>query len=346
MAYADADIRGTAIGKVEFPEDTPDFGEIRMDKVEKSDPTDPVDTADNGPVTDRVMFGIGLIVVAMLSMSILDAVAKHLVASYPVIQMLSLRGLVIITILLVLMPRSGGLSTFRTANLAGQIRRIGYSLAAPVLFFTALKDLPLADVTVLVFGGSFFMTALSVPILGERVGIFRWSAIAIGFTGVVIAAEPTGDSFGMTTLFAVSASVAYALLMIETRRTGFQDSIFTQTLYPAIGVTFIAWLATPFVWVPVDQADYIWIALLGVFALAGHYLIYKAFSLAPVSVLAPFEYTALVWATLFGFFIFGELPGAQVWLGAAIIVVSGIIIVWREATLSRSKHPTQPTVGD
>ena len=292
------------------------------------------------------MLGIALVVGAMLCLSILDAMAKHLVATYPVVQMLSLRGIVIIAILLALMPRFGGFSTFRSANLPGQIRRIGYSLAAPVLFFTALRDLPLADVTVLVFGGSFFMTALSVPILGEKVGMFRWSIIAVGFTGVVIAAEPTGDRFGMTTLFAVSASIAYALLMIETRRTGFSDPIFTQTLYPAVGVTFMTALVTPFVWVPVNVTDIGWIALLGVFALSGHYLLYKSFSLAPVSVLAPFEYSALVWATILGYFFFNELPGMQIWIGAAIIVASGLIIVWREARLSRSKHPTQPTVGD
>jgi drug/metabolite transporter (DMT)-like permease len=313
-----------------------------MDNVHKTDAQDAVSATGQ----DRIMFGILLVVLAMLSMSLLDAVAKHLVATYPVIQMLALRGIVIILILLALMPRNGGLSTFKSANIWGQVRRIGYSLAAPVLFFTALRDLPLADVTVLVFGGSFFMTALSVPILGERVGIFRWSAIAIGFTGVVIAAEPTGEKFGMTTLFALSASIAYALLMIETRRTGFTDSIFTQTLYPALGVTMITALATPFMWVPLLASDIVWITLLGLFALTGHYLIYKAFSLAPVSVLAPFEYTSLVWATILGYFFFSELPGPQVWLGAAIIVASGLIIVWREASLSRSKHPTLPTIGD
>ena len=312
----------------------------------KSGGSEPTATSGGGVATDHVMLGIGLIVLSLLCMSMLDAVAKHLVATYPVTQMLALRGIVTIGIMLALMPRSGGLATIRTANLAGQIRRIGYSLAAPVLFFTALKELPLADVTVMVFGGSFFMTALSVPILGERVGIFRWSAIFIGFTGVVIAAEPTGEKFGMTTLFAVSASVAYALLMIETRRTGFQDSVYTQTLYPAVGVTFVVWLTTPFIWVPVQMADVGWIVLLGIFALTGHFLVYKAFSKAPVSVLAPFEYTALIWAALFGYFIFNEVPGAQVWLGAAIIVASGMIIVWREASLSRSKQPTLPTMGD
>ena len=150
----------------------------------------------------------------------------------------------------------------------------------------------------------------------------------------------------MNTLFAVAASVAYALLMIETRRTGFQDSIFTQTLYPAVGVTAIVWLTTPFIWVPVQVSDIGWIVLLAIFALTAHFLVYKSFSMAPVSVLAPFEYTALVWATLLGYFFFDELPGAQVWLGAAIIVTSGLIIVWREATLSRSQHPTEPTVAD
>ena len=86
--------------------------------------------------------------------------------------------------------------------------------------------------------------------------------------------------------------------------------------------------------------------MLGIFALTGHFLVYKAFGVAPVSVLAPFEYTALVWATILGYFVFNELPGNQVWLGAVIIVLSGMIIVWREARLSRSQHPTLPTVGD
>ncbi len=292
------------------------------------------------------MAGIGYIVLSMATMASLDAVAKHLVATLPVMEMLALRGIVMCLILLVWLPKAGGLRHLRTSKPWGHVRRMGYSLAAPLLFFTAIRDLPLADITVLVFGGSFFMTALSVPLLGERVGLFRWSAIGIGFIGVIIAAQPTGENFGFMTFIAISASVAYAMLVIETRRLGGSESAYTMTFYTTFGVTAAMCLATPFVWVPVADDAWPWLIALAVLALGSHVLLAKAFMLAPVSTIAPFEYTSLVWAAIFGYYIFDEIPGSNVWLGAAIIIAAGIFIVQREAKLTRSKKPTQPTIAD
>ncbi len=295
---------------------------------------------------DRPLAGIGYIVVSMATMASLDAVAKHLVATLPVIEMLALRGIVMALILCVWLPKVGGLRHLRTDKPWGHIRRAGYALAAPLLFFTAIRELPLADITVLVFGGSFFMTALSVPLLGEKVGWFRWSAIGVGFVGVLVAAQPTGENFGFMTFIAVSASIAYALLVIETRRLGGSDSAYTMTFYTTIGTTAAFCLATPFLWVPVTDGAWPWIVALAVLALGSHVLMAKAFMLAPVSTIAPFEYTSLVWAAIFGYYIFDEIPGNNVWLGAVIIIAAGIFIVQREAQLTRSKKPTQPTIAD
>jgi drug/metabolite transporter (DMT)-like permease len=226
------------------------------------------------------------------------------------------------------------------------VRRAGYSIAAGFLFFTALRSLPLADITVLVFGGSFFMTLLSAPILGERVGLFRWSAVLIGFSGVVIAAQPSGDNFGPPTFFALSASLCYAMLVIETRRMSRTESTFALTFYTTFGGFLTMAIAAPFVWQPVAETAWPWLLLMAVFSPTAHVLLAKAFIHAPVSTIAPFEYTSLVWAAILGFVFFGDVPGANVWLGAAIVIAAGIIIVQREARLSRSQQPTQPTIGD
>lgn len=291
--------------------------------------------------TDRPLVGIGYIVASMLAMTCLDAAAKFLVARYPVVELLALRGVVMIVFLSFFMARAGGWAQLRSHNPWGQARRIFYSLTAPLLFFTALRELPLADLTVMVFGASFFMTALSVPLLGEKVGAFRWSAIAVGFCGVVIAAQPSGEGSILMTVYAIAASIAYAMLMIETRRIGYVDSIFTLTVYPVIGVTLIVGLAAPLVWVPVQTSDIPFIVAMAIFGLAGHYLINKAFTSAPVGTIAPFEYTALIWATIFGVVFFDDIPGPQVWLGAAIIVSAGIVIVRREAKLNRAEKGRQ-----
>ena len=285
--------------------------------------------------TDRPLVGIGYIVASMLAMTCLDTAVKFLVAHYPVVEILAIRGVIMFAIVLLFAAKSGSWSRFKTRDPWGQARRIFYSLTAPLLFFSALRELPLADLTVMVFGASFFMTALSVPLLGEKVGVFRWTAIAVGFSGVMIAAQPSGEGSMLMTLFAIAASIAYAMLMIETRRVGFVDSIFTLTVYPVVGVTLITAAAVPFVWVPVQMADVPLIVATGVFALTGHFLINKAFTSAPVSTIAPFEYTALIWATIFGVIFFDEIPGSQIWIGAAIIVSAGIVIVRREAKLNR-----------
>ena len=143
------------------------------------------------------------------------------------------------------------------------------------------------------------------------------------------------------TVYAIAASIAYAMLMIETRRIGYVDSIFTLTVYPVIGVTLIVGLAAPLVWVPVQTSDIPFIVAMAIFGLAGHYLINKAFTSAPVGTIAPFEYTALIWATIFGVVFFDDIPGPQVWLGAAIIVSAGIVIVRREAKLNRAEKGRQ-----
>ena len=317
-------------------EDDP-IGALTRGIATPSDSTPLVETHIDRSASDRPLVGIGYVVASMLAMTCLDAIGKVIVERYPVIEMMALRGFFTIPILLLFLKSSGGWSQLKTNNPWGQVRRIFYSLVAPFLFFTALRDLPLADLTVMVFGASFFMTALSVPLLGEKVGRFRWSAIAVGFSGVVIAAEPTGDGSVLVTIIAIAASVAYAMLMIETRRIGFVDSIYTLTAYPVIGVTIISALATPFVWVPMPMADLPYIAGVAIFGLLGIYLINKGFTSAPVGTVAPFEYTALIWATFFGYVFFDEIPGTQVWIGAAIIVSAGIAIVRRETILNRAK---------
>jgi len=182
------------------------------------------------------------------------------------------------------------------------------------------------------------VTALSVPLLGEHVGGRRWVAIAVGFIGMLLIVRPTGEGFQPAALLVILASFSYALMMILTRwmacRRG-EEQTSTFVFYTFFVQAIVGWLAcalAPGSLRPLNGTDLVLILAMGALALSGHFAITRAFQRAPVSVVAPFEYSALVWATLWGFVVFGEFPGAYVWLGVAIIVAAGLYSVHRERT--------------
>lgn len=274
-------------------------------------------------------------------LSFMDGTVKWLVgAEYSVVQIVAVRGWIIVALLTLWVPRTGGFRALRMRLPLAHMGRIACGFGAMFCFFSSLKTLPLADATVIFFGATFMMTALSAVALGERVGIHRWGAVVIGFAGVYVAARPGGSVIGPGALYAVAASLCYALLMLSGRWLGRTEPVFRMVFYYNVGTAFLASLFLPFGWQPMGDAQMGMIVITAVLGLAGHVFLTRAFITAPVGVIAPFEYSAIIWAALIGFVVWGDVPADHVYLGASIIILSGLYVVRREAMLARRRGPS------
>ncbi|MFU8881781.1 MAG: DMT family transporter [Rhodobacterales bacterium] len=260
-----------------------------------------------------------------------DAMAKLLIARYDPVQIVFVRNLIALPIVAAMVLYMIGGAGFRTSSLHIHAMRGLLMLGGAYTFFKALETLALAEATALVFSAPIFITALSVPLLGETVGWRRWLAVLVGFIGVLIIVQPGAATFQPASLYVIGTAVLYALFMISARLLGPRESIWTMMFFVML---FPMLYATPFamaVWVPVAAADLPFFAAQAVFGALGITLIGQAFRLAPAAIVAPFDYTALIWASLLGWLIWGDTPGTWTLAGASVIVASGIYIVFRES---------------
>ncbi len=284
------------------------------------------------------MAGILYMTIAIFMLSAMDTVAKWLVeADYSVFQILFVRGCINLAVLLIAMPFLGGPTLLRTSRLWAHAIRSLFGFIAPFLFFTALISMPLAEATVVFFISPFVMTALSVPLFKEKVGIHRWGAILVGFAGVVYVAQPTSEVFNPAVLFVIGGSLSYCFLMLASRWLGKTESTFTIIFYLTLGTTLIGACAMPFVWKDMPLLDVGIISLMAILSLMGNIFIIRAFMTGEVGVITPFEYTGLLWAVLLGFVFFNEIPTINVWIGISVIAASGLYLVYRE----NRKRPDQ-----
>lgn len=294
---------------------------------------------------DRNLTGIACMVTSAFFLTSMDGMAKFMVgADYSVMQILAVRGWIIVTALLIWLPRAGGWAVLHTQRPWPHVLRVAVGFLTPYLFFVSLKWLPLADATAISFGSTFVMTALSVPVFKERVGVHRWGAVIVGFVGVLIVTRPGfgGGSGGLLqpgALFALGASLAYALLMVSNRWLGRTEPVFRLVFFYNLGIALIATLFLPMVWKPMALVDIGIIFALSALGLAGQSLITKALILAPIGVVAPFDYTVLIWASAIGYLVWGDVPQDNVLLGSAVIVASGLYVIHRE-TRRRKKQQT------
>jgi len=283
--------------------------------------------------------GILFMLAGVFVLTIMDVAAKLLVeADYSPFQILAIRGWIITTCFISWMAARGQLGYLKTTRIHHYVIRGAIGFFAPFLFFSALGLLPLADTVVLFFAAPFIMTILSIPLLKETVGPYRWAAILIGFIGVVIVAQPSGGALQTGTLYAIGGCLAYSLVMIMTRWMSATEPPVRMVFYFNAGTAIIGTCALPFVWKPMAMEHIVILVAMAAVAMLGHILMTTAFSKAPIGAIVPFEYTALVWSTLFGFVIWGDFPANHVWLGAGIIVVSGIYMVHRERVKKVKPH--------
>jgi len=277
---------------------------------------------------------IASVVVGIGALAGMDAFAKELIERLPVVLFVAIRGWFTVAIMALWIPKAGGLTGLRTERVGGHLFRILVGGAAPLLFFQSLDHLPLADAYVLAFCAPFIMTTLSVILFKDAVGIHRWSSVIIGFVGVTIAMQPGSAAFSSAAFLALGAAFAYAGLMMSGRWLSDTESTFNLVFIYNVGLALVTTIALPFFWQAVSTYEIALIAAMSVLSIGGHLGLTFAFSNAPTGVVAPFEYTALVWAVLLGYFYWDDIPTTPVIIGAAIIVASGIYTIHREAIAS------------
>jgi len=228
----------------------------------------------------------------------------------------------------------------RTNRLALQIARSVLLLASTLCNFLALRYLQLAEAIALVFSTPFFVAALSGPVLGGWVHWRRWTAIAVGFLGVLVVTRPGAGSFQPAALLSLTAALCYALYSIATRILARTDSNETTLFYSNIVGALALLPVVPFVWTtPSDPLVITLMVATGAMGSFGHYLLIAAHRLAPAAVLSPFIYTEIVLVTATGFLVFGDVPNRSTLTGAAIVVASGLYILHRERAVRRTKDP-------
>ncbi len=259
----------------------------------------------------------------------MDSLAKQLSQTYPVPQVVWARY-VFHVLLLALYLRGRVPRTLRTGHLGLQLLRSVFLLGATGLFFTALSFIPLAEASAIMFVAPILVTALSLPLLGEHVGPRRWASVVVGFGGALIIIRPGSEAMDVAALFALGAAGSYAFYQITTRKLAHSDPPLTTLAYSALIGAIVTSLVVPAFWVQPDAAGWLAMVGLGLFGGVGHFALIKALESAPAATVTPFGYAALLWATLFGFVLFGDLPDLWTIVGAAIIAASGLYIFHRE----------------
>jgi drug/metabolite transporter (DMT)-like permease len=273
---------------------------------------------------------IAVMCLGILCLGVNDALAKWLTSFYPPLQIIFVRNLLAMPMITAIVLWTGGLMALRTRHPGIHAFRGLLLVGGAYTFFRGLEVLPLAEATSLIFAAPIFITALSVPLLGESVGWRRWAAVIVGFAGVLIIVRPGAAAFQPASLFVVATAMFYALGMISARWISRGEDVWTMMFYIVLFPLLFSGLVVPFVWQTPDMAHLPLFLGLAVFGTLGMTLITQAFRLAPAAIVAPFEYTALIWASVLGWLVWGDIPGFWIYAGAAVIIASGIYIVIRE----------------
>jgi drug/metabolite transporter (DMT)-like permease len=278
--------------------------------------------------------GILLMLLGALMFSLNDVIGKWLVATYSVGQVLLFRSLAAWIVLAPLVARAGPSILVRVERPWLQVLRVLLSTGEVACFYLAVTVLPLADTMTYYQAGPIYVTLLAALILREHVGWRRWTAVAVGFVGVLIALQPTSAAFGWPALVALAGSAMFGLLMVVTRTLrGTPDLTMVAWQFAAALICGLIW--APFHWVPFNGYDVVLIGLVGVVGMAAMACVNRSLKLAPASVVVPYQYTMIVWAVVFGYLVFGDVPSWPVATGATIIIAAGLYIFFREQRLAR-----------
>ncbi|MEM9220861.1 MAG: DMT family transporter, partial [Pseudomonadota bacterium] len=291
----------------------------------------------HAPASDAVL-GITWKIVSAMFFTAMLAIVKLIGDRIPVGEMLFARNFFGMIPVLAIIVWTGGLSdALKTNNLKGHVRRATTGMLAMGLWFAALQRLSFPEATAIIYAAPLMAVVLAATMLGETVRIYRWSAVGVGFVGVIIIMWPqfqTGfdvftDAAALGALLALGAAVFMALTSVFVRQLARTEQTITIVLYFLIAGTAVT-LATAPTWVVPSWSDAIALVLIGILGGIGQLCLTQAFQHGEASLLAPFEYTSMIWVVSIGYFLFAEIPSASVLVGASIVIASGIFVILRE----------------
>ncbi|MCP8895205.1 DMT family transporter [Shinella daejeonensis] len=295
------------------------------------------DIAASSSPAAAARLGVLTMLVGMLMFALNDVLGKWLVATYSVGQVMLIRSLAALIILSPFFWRIGWRRLVGVDRPRLHVLRSVLFAAEASGFYFAVAYMPLADVMTYWLAAPIYVAALSPLLLGERVGWRRWAAILVGFAGVVIALEPSRDSFTLPAVIALGGSLAFGGAMVLGRMLRAAPDT-TLVFWQVAGAAILAgvWVVfDPQGWTPVNGVDLGLLGLLGVVAMSAHMLVNRSLKLADASMVVPLQYTMLLWAIVFGWLFFGDLPRAAMLAGAVVIVASGLFIFFREQQLKQ-----------
>jgi drug/metabolite transporter (DMT)-like permease len=279
---------------------------------------------------DRPFRGIALILASTVFLGLSDVTSKYLSATLPSIEIAWIRFLVFALVMVPAMLPGSHLFALRTVRPGLQVMRGVALLGSSLFFISGLRFLPIAEASATGFVSPLLVTALSIVFLGESVGVRRWLATAVGLIGVLIILRPGSSAFHPAAFFPLVSALSWACMLIMTRMMSGREAVMTTMTYSAIVGIGILTALVPLVWVAPSWHDILFGILIGVASTAGQWIVVLAFRYADASVLAPFSYTQLLWVSILGFLVFGEVPDIWTVTGAVFVVASGLYTAHRE----------------
>ena len=296
---------------------------------------------DSGHFDSRPVLGIVLMLVSGFMFVTMDMLAKYAADDLPVPIIVWGRYAFHLIIMVALFPGARMKRLWRTERPIALSLRGGLLAACTLFFFLAISTVPLADANAITFASPFFVVALSIPILREKVGGRRWAAVVIGFIGVLIILRPGFQEVHWAYLMLIAVALMFALYSIMTRQLSRNEDPVAMLFYTGLVGALCSSLVAPFYWQTPNVQQ--WLLLLGIGVIGGvsHLIVIHAFKAANASMLAPFQYPMIIWATLYGYYVFDDVPDAWTIAGAIIIIASGFYVWLRELGLARRRHNLQ-----
>lgn len=293
-------------------------------------PADALEAETSIKPADRPGLGIALMLCALFLFVMMDSAIKASVKDLPVMQVLWARFLFHMIVVSAALAATGRRLPPRTRAPGLQAVRSLCLTVANLCFTLALVHVPLAECTAIGFVSPLIVTLLAARVLKEPVGWQRWTGILVGFAGVLIIIRPGAGVTHPAALFVVATAVVFAVYSVLTRRLAGVDDAFTTIFHTGVAGTVVTTLIVPFFWVWPSAGQWALLAVLGTLGGVGHYLLILAYQRAQASVLAPFAYSQMIWATLAGFLLFGELPDTVAAIGAIVVAAGGLFVFWTE----------------
>src|SRR5258708_3309180 len=294
------------------------------------------------PTREEVRRGILYVVASIFVFALTNALIKWLVVRYSVVEVIVFRSTFALIPCLYLIAAHGGILALRTKRLHQHVTRSVMQFVSMICIFTAFGLMPLADAVAITFASPLFLTMLSVPLLGEQVGIYRWSAVIVGFVGVLIMVQPGPGLLQSGALFPLANALINACVTIAIRRMTLTEASTTLVFYQTLVTGVVGLVLLPFVWVGPGLVDLALFSATGLLSGIAQFWWMQGCRFVPAAVSAPFSYTSMIWSLMLGYLICSDVPSPAVLAGASMLIARGRYILSRHPTRRAARQARSP----